>query len=101
MNAKIVGFCCYCKSRDDDLRDVGVVMSVYILRKFQGFGIGKELVEICYDELSSYDSIILWVLEDNKSKVFYEHEGFVREGKIKEYRSRKVIRMFRNNEIKK
>jgi ribosomal protein S18 acetylase RimI-like enzyme len=95
VDGKIVGFCCYCKSRDEDLRDAGEVMSVYILRKFQGFGIGKKLLEICYHELSSYDSIILWVLEDNNSKGFYEHEGFVREGKSKEYRGRTVIRMIK------
>lgn len=96
VDEKIIGFSCYLESRDEDLVDTGEIMAIYILKEYQGFGIGKKLMEVCYKELSQYSKLSLWVLGDNKKSVgFYEKEGFIADGKTKMLNGKEVIRMIR------
>lgn len=93
---KIIGFACYLESRDDDLEDAGEISAIYILKKFQGLGIGKKLIEVCYKELEKYSVISLWVLKSNmKSVGFYKRQGFTPDGKVKILHGEEVIRMIK------
>ena len=96
VNDMIIGFCCYLASRDDDLKDTGEIMAVYVLKDYQGLGIGKKLMEVCYKELSHFSKLSLWVLSSNKKSVaFYEKEGFAPDGKTKLLHGKEVIRMIK------
>jgi GNAT superfamily N-acetyltransferase len=71
-------------------------MAIYILKEYQGFGIGKKLLEVCYKELSKYSKLSLWVLGCNKKSVgFYERQGFIADGKTKMLQGKEVIRMIK------
>ncbi len=84
VDNKIVGFSCYIEARDEDIDDAGEVMAIYILKDYYGLGIGKKLMNLCYKELSGYKRIIVWVLKTNQHAInFYEHLGFVKDGKEK------------------
>lgn len=96
MEDRIIGFSCYLQSRDKDLEDAGEVMAIYILKDYQGLGIGQKLMEVCYKELSGYSQISLWVLGTNKkSVIFYEKQGFTQDGKQKLLHGKEVIRMIK------
>ncbi len=78
IDNQIVGFACYMESRDKDLVDTGEITAIYVLKKHQGLGIGKKLVEACFKALKHYRFISLWVLKSNKIAIdFYEYLGFV------------------------
>jgi ribosomal protein S18 acetylase RimI-like enzyme len=96
VDDKIIGFSCYLESRDEDLKDTGEIMAIYILKEYQGHGIGKKLIEVCYKELSKYSKLSLWVLGSNKKSVgFYERQGFIADGKTKVLHGKEVIRMIK------
>lgn len=98
VDDEIVGFACYSKSRDDDLTDAGEIMAIYLLEKFQGKGIGKNLALKCIDELSDYQKMSLWVLQSNTKAIrFYEGLGFKEDGKQKVFAERRIIRMTQEN----
>ena len=96
LDDKIIGFSCYLESRDEDLEDTGEIMAIYILKEYQGNGVGKKLMEVCYNELSNYSKLSLWVLGCNKKSVgFYERQGFIADGKTKMFHGLEVIRMIK------
>lgn len=43
VDGKIVGICQYMKSQNDNYADSGLLGALYVLKKYQGLGIGKEL----------------------------------------------------------
>ncbi len=99
VDDQIIGFTCYLESRDEDLEDTGEIMAIYILKEYQGIGIGKKLMEACYKELSKYSKLSLWVLGCNmKSVGFYERQGFIADGNTKMLHGKEVIRMIKNSE---
>ncbi|PYZ93406.1 GNAT family N-acetyltransferase [Salipaludibacillus keqinensis] len=55
----------------------GELSSIYILKEYQGLGIGRLLIEPVVNELTKLgiNSMIVLVLEDNKSTLFYEAIG--------------------------
>ncbi|MFW6298312.1 MAG: GNAT family N-acetyltransferase [Bacillota bacterium] len=74
------------------------MIAVYILKDYQRRGIGRALLDACYKALSSFESIIVWVLESNHDAIrFYESEGFDRDGKSKTVLAQKAIRMVKGN----
>jgi ribosomal protein S18 acetylase RimI-like enzyme len=96
VDNKIIGFSCYLESRDDDLEDTGEIVAIYILKEYQGLGIGKQLMEVCYKELSKYSKLSLWVLGCNKKSIgFYERQGFIADEKAKMLHGKEVIRMIK------
>ncbi len=96
LNNKIVGFACYLESRDEDLKNAGEIMAIYVLNEYKNRGIGRALMKACYEELSNYDVIILWVLESNQKAIsFYESEGFERDSHSKLIYTKKSIRMIK------
>jgi len=97
VDDKIIGFSCYLESRDEDLEDAGEIMAIYILKEYQGFGIGKKLMEVCYKELINYSKLSLWVLGSNEKSVgFYQRQGFVADGNTKMLHGKEVIRMIKD-----
>ncbi len=51
--------------------------AIYLLEEIQGTGVGKRLVTELFKAFAGqgHGSVFVWVLEDNKSKHFYEHLG--------------------------
>ena len=78
IDGKIVGTSSVCKSRFKEYPDDGEIISLYFLPEYMHKGFGKFLLAGAVRELSGYDEIFLWVLEENASaRRFYESQGFV------------------------
>ncbi|MCX7921976.1 MAG: GNAT family N-acetyltransferase [Clostridia bacterium] len=73
---EIVGFVSANLERVNDLFE-GEVSSIYILKEYQRKGIGKLLIkEVVLKFMeNSVRNMILWTLEKNPSRLFYEHLG--------------------------
>ncbi|ALX48887.1 GNAT family N-acetyltransferase [Lentibacillus amyloliquefaciens] len=75
---KIFGFSTGGKEREEKYGGYdGELYAIYILEEYQGKGIGKKLVKPVADELSKagFNSMLVWVLEENDAKYFYEKLG--------------------------
>ncbi|MBG9587502.1 GNAT family N-acetyltransferase [Cytobacillus firmus] len=75
---QIVGFSSGGKERSGDYKEYqGELSSIYILKDFQGQGIGKALVKSVTKELgkSGMNTMLVFVLADNNSTLFYEAMG--------------------------
>jgi len=85
-NDKIVGFSYAVRGSS-----VGVVGSLYILTKYQGFGFGKKLMNKMIVWLDKDKDIILDVASSNKKAIkFYEKFGFQRTSKISKERIKRT-----------
>ena len=73
----VVGFCDFGKAREHEHGFGGEVYALYLLRRYQGNGIGRKLLERVKEEFKKrrVDSFYLWVLKDNPTKGFYEKVG--------------------------
>ena len=79
---KIVGIMTYGKSRDNNYPDSGEIYSIYVLKEYQGLGIGKDLFMNGIKELinKGYNNMILNVLIGNKTINFYEKYSGIKVG---------------------
>ncbi len=76
---RIVGTSSIGKSRFEQFRDWGEVISIYLLPEYIGKAYGRHLMEFAVSELKKqgYEKIFLWVLEENvRARRFYERFGF-------------------------
>lgn len=84
IDNKIVGFVRYGKAEDKDFNNCGEIIALYILKKYQGYGYGKELVEKAKLELKKrgFNNMIIACLKENPTNSFYEHIGgkYVKDG---------------------
>lgn len=83
LNGEVVGFCRRGAYRDQDVSKCGEVMAIYILKKAQGMGIGRALMEKALSALSAsgYTQCKLWALANNEHAAgFYEKMGFAPDG---------------------
>lgn len=74
----IVGFSTGGKERSGEYPDyAGELYAIYILKEYQGKGLGKALVKPIVKELQDQqiDSMVVCVLEENDSRLFYEALG--------------------------
>lgn len=74
----IVGFSSGGKERSGKYSGFdGEIYAIYILQEFQGQGIGKALVKPIIEEIleMGFNSILVLVLKDNSSRLFYEALG--------------------------
>lgn len=70
------------------------ISSFYILDEYRNKGYGRQVIAYISDVLCQ-QCIYLWVLEDNvKARRFYENNGFVFTGKIREISRGKSYRQF-------
>ncbi|MFQ5971451.1 MAG: GNAT family N-acetyltransferase [Alphaproteobacteria bacterium] len=60
-----------------NLAGVGEVYALYVWPDYQELGLGRELLAAAFDHLSSHghDGAVIWVLEANPSRFFYEAMG--------------------------
>ncbi|WP_408006194.1 GNAT family N-acetyltransferase [Pseudalkalibacillus sp. A8] len=74
---RVVGFVSAGKSRNEDLPFDAEVYAIYILEEYQRKGIERELIVHAVEEFKvrKWDSMLIWVLEKNDSKHFYEKMG--------------------------
>lgn len=57
------------------------IVALYVLRAYQGLGIGRALIERCLEELAGRD-VVLFVLKGNDNAIgFYRKMGFAFTGK--------------------
>ena len=75
---RIVGFSSGGKERSGKYPDyTGELYAIYILKAYQGNGLGKLLIKPIIEELQQkkFFSMVVLVLEDNSSRLFYETLG--------------------------
>lgn len=79
---KIVGFASYGKKRTEKFNADGELNAIYILKKYQREKLGLKLIQAGVNELieQNYTSMLVWVLEENKSRNFYESLQAVKSG---------------------
>lgn len=84
VDGEIVGFAAYGSSRDEDSEGTGEIQALYILKKAQKLGVGKRLLEFAIRLMGDKNQISLWVLDSNQNAIqFYQHCGFIPDGKMK------------------
>ena len=73
----ILGFACYGKGRGNNYTDMGEIYSIYIEKENQGKGIGRKLINECFDLLKKmgYKDIIIRCLKGNPAEGFYKNLG--------------------------
>lgn len=77
-NGEIIGFADGGKERlEKYVAFKGELYSIYILPNYQGQGLGSLLIERVVNDLKGkgINSLLIWVLEDNRSRGFYEKLG--------------------------
>jgi len=76
-NEQIVGVASGGPQRDPQLNYDGELYAIYLLEKVQRHGLGSRLVHTVADHLvaNGFNSLLVWVLEDNPSRRFYEALG--------------------------
>ena len=79
-HGRIIGFVSGGPERNHDNAYPGELYAVYLLASCQGRGLGRRLVAALAEWFLSrgWQSMLLWVLEDNPSRGFYEALGGVR-----------------------
>ena len=89
-DGRVVGFCGYGPSRDDDATaSMGNVSTLYVLEEVSGRGVGSALVAAAETRLRQlgYERAALWVLAANeRGRRFYERAGWRWDGTTGEFR---------------
>ncbi|KON85438.1 GNAT family acetyltransferase [Sporosarcina globispora] len=73
----IIGFADCGKRKSNHIPKSGDLTAIYLLEEYQGKGVGKGLLKqvfLQFEELG-FDRIFVEVLEDNKTRSFYEYYG--------------------------
>ena len=76
-DGNVVGFAAGGPSRSEDVEYEGELYAIYILEDYQGKGIGRRLVKVIAERLTSagIHSMLVWVLTGNPAQRFYEALG--------------------------
>ena len=83
---KVIGFAVYGPSRDEDLKNAGEIVAIYVLSAYYGRKIGYRLMNEAFSMLKEYDTVFLWVLEKNERAIrFYHKYGFEFDGCKKQW----------------
>ncbi|MCE5322301.1 GNAT family N-acetyltransferase [bacterium] len=74
-DGRIIGFAHAGPERDGDPTYKCELYALYVLQEYQGRGIGKALFDKVAERFTSDGTggMIIWVLTENKSRMFYEH----------------------------
>ena len=76
VDGKVVGFINFGRAHTVGYDGYGEIYSFYILKKYHGFGYGKEMFLYALQELrKDYSKVIVGCLKDNPTTKFYEHMG--------------------------
>lgn len=82
VNDKVIGICEYEKSYNEKRLDYGRIGALYVLEKYQGYGIGKELFKKAIKGLidMGYDKMYLECMSGNDTINFYtKYDGIIEE----------------------
>ena len=73
----VIGFVSAGPEHADDPIYRGEISAIYVLENYQRLGVGKELFQASIRELSKrkISSLLIWVLEHNPARKFYEAMG--------------------------
>lgn len=76
-NGQIVGFADAWKRETNIVDNSGDLTSIYLLEEYQGKGIGKKLLRELFEHFKQlgYTKVFVEVLEENKTRYFYEYYG--------------------------
>jgi GNAT superfamily N-acetyltransferase len=76
LNGEVVGFTSFDPRATEDFAEL---FTLYVLKSHHGQGIGKKLWETVLEflEIQNIKKLVLWVLENNPTRGFYEHLGGV------------------------
>lgn len=74
---QIIGFADAWKRGNNVAENSGDLTSIYLLEKCQGRGVGKKLFKELFEyfKRKGYDKVFVEVLEENKTRFFYEYYG--------------------------
>lgn len=82
VDGEIVGICQYSKSNNKNYQNSGLLGALYVLKKYQGLGIGKELFRLAVCNLIDlgFESLYLECLTGNKAINFYtKYSGVIKD----------------------
>lgn len=73
----IIGFANGGRNRNREFEHGGELYAIYLLKGYQGLGLGKTLFDTVSKSLkeNGYTSMMLWVLKDNPALEFYKVQG--------------------------
>lgn len=73
----VIGFITYFEAQEDKYAGYGEIGAFYILKTFQGLGIGKKLFLKAFEDLAikGFKSIIVKCVKENPTVKIYEHLG--------------------------
>ncbi|MED0961211.1 GNAT family N-acetyltransferase [Bacillus paramycoides] len=76
-DGEIVGFADCGKRETNQVDQSGDLTSIYLLEEHQGNGIGQQLMKQLFKQFErlGYNRVFVEVLEDNKTRYFYEYYG--------------------------
>lgn len=84
LNGEAAGFCGFGPGRDGEASvALGEIYGLYVLKKAQGRGAGRALLQSALRELekTGFSTVYLWVLDGNvRAMAFYQRQGFFRDG---------------------
>lgn len=74
---QIIGFADSWKRENNTAENSGDLTSIYLLEEYQGKGVGKMLLKELFNHFKEkgYEKIFVEVLEENKTRYFYEYYG--------------------------
>lgn len=77
IDRKVIGFANYGREREGDQEYQGELFAIYLLKQFQGQGVGRAMVQRVATGLLELGlmSMLVWVLSDNPYQKFYERLG--------------------------
>lgn len=73
----IIGFITYFEAKEDKYTGFGEIGAFYILKSFQGIGIGKKLFSKAFEDLiiKGFKNVIIKCVKENPTVKIYEHLG--------------------------
>lgn len=76
-DGEIIGFGTCGKREKNKVDHSGDLTSIYLLEEYQGTGVGKQLLKQLFNQFKelNFNSVFVEVLEDNKTRYFYEYYG--------------------------
>lgn len=77
VDGKIIGIAAAGKSRELEFGYEAMIYLIYILEESKGLGIGRKLMRAMKQDLEAdgFTRVMLWVVDKNPSRKFYEHLG--------------------------
>ncbi|MEH6944089.1 GNAT family N-acetyltransferase [Bacillus sp. JJ722] len=77
IDGEIIGFADCGKRESNNVPIAGDLTSIYLLEEYQGKGVGKQLLKQLFLQLEElgFNRVFVEVLEDNKTRYFYEYYG--------------------------